>query len=217
MTPCIQLQANIMDCNLITLSKESCYKHFYDSEFTFGHKSWNFVISHLITNFAPELYEICKFAITEKPSICAESPDFPVFSAKCRECKIEKRDSHGKLRNGHGKVMEKYVVKSVGTLIIFNTSFPSRFVNRTARHPVLRNDQDFRDFLEKEGDLPKSTSTSALSGAGVKRLFSRVGDSLGKMTFKMDETDQVGAHLISPLLLLGAYILLNRFPWCQFC
>ena len=31
-------------------------------------------------------------------------------------CKIEKRDGHGKLRNDHGKVMEQYVVKSVGTL-----------------------------------------------------------------------------------------------------
>ena len=30
--------------------------------------------------------------------------------------KIKKRDSHGKLKNGHGKVMEKYFVKSVGTL-----------------------------------------------------------------------------------------------------
>ena len=32
-----------------------------------------------------------------------------MFSAKCRECAIEKR-------NGHGKVMEEYFVKSVGTL-----------------------------------------------------------------------------------------------------
>ena len=39
-----------------------------------------------------------------------------MFSAKCRECKIRKRDGHGKSRNGHGKVMEKYFVKCVGTL-----------------------------------------------------------------------------------------------------
>lgn len=42
-----------------------------------------------------------------------------------------------------------------------------------------------------DGELPKATSTSALSGAGMMRLFNRVGDSFGKMTFKMDETDQV--------------------------
>ena len=30
--------------------------------------------------------------------------------------KIAKRDGHGKMTNGHGKVMEEYFVKSVGTL-----------------------------------------------------------------------------------------------------
>ena len=31
---------------------------------------------------------------------------FPMFTAKCHECKHGKRDGHGKSRNGHGKVME---------------------------------------------------------------------------------------------------------------
>ena len=53
------------------------------------------------------------FATARKSSIRVESL---MFSAKCRECKIEKRDGHGKLRNGHGKVMVKYFVKSVGAL-----------------------------------------------------------------------------------------------------
>ena len=48
-----------------------------------------------------------------------------------------------------------------------------------------------REFLEKEGELPKSSSTSALSGAGVKRLFSKVGDAVDKLAYKMDETDEV--------------------------
>ena len=62
-------------------------------------QSWSF------TNFASELFVICKFfAITENLSICVESLPFPVFSAKCRECKIENRDGHSKLRNGHGKI-----------------------------------------------------------------------------------------------------------------
>lgn len=60
-----------------------------------------------------------------------------------------------------------------------------------ANHPALQTDPSFVDFLELEGDLPRATSTSALSGAGVLRLFNRVGDSLGKMTYKMDESDQV--------------------------
>ena len=66
-----------------------------------------------------------------------------------------------------------------------------RFLNRTAKHPILRKDTYFIEFLTQDGDLPKATSTSALSGAGVMRLFNRVGDSFGKMTFKMDEADQV--------------------------
>ena len=36
-----------------------------------------------------------------KLSIHLESQHFQVFSVKCSECKIEKRDGHGKLRNGH--------------------------------------------------------------------------------------------------------------------
>ncbi|XP_067139466.1 sorting nexin-2-like isoform X2 [Centruroides vittatus] len=64
-----------------------------------------------------------------------------------------------------------------------------RYLNRTASHPVLRMDPDFRDFLETEAELPKATNTSALSGAGVIRLFNRVGDTVNKMTFKMDESD----------------------------
>jgi sorting nexin-1/2 len=65
-----------------------------------------------------------------------------------------------------------------------------RFLNRTAKHSILCADSDFVDFLEQEGDLPKSTSTSSLSSAGMMRLFSKVGDSFGKISFKMDETDQ---------------------------
>ncbi|KAJ8304241.1 hypothetical protein KUTeg_017824 [Tegillarca granosa] len=66
-----------------------------------------------------------------------------------------------------------------------------RYLNRTASHPTLRIDPDFRDFLERDGELPKSTSTSALSGAGVMRLFHKVGDAVQNITFKMDEADEV--------------------------
>lgn len=64
-------------------------------------------------------------------------------------------------------------------------------MNRVAQHPVLQTDPSVVDFLELDGELPRATSTSALSGAGVLRLFSRVGDSLGKIAYKMDEEDQV--------------------------
>ncbi|CAG0895868.1 unnamed protein product [Cyprideis torosa] len=64
-----------------------------------------------------------------------------------------------------------------------------RYLNRTAAHPVLRQDPDFRDFLMQEGELPRATQTSALSGAGVLRLFSRMGETMNKMTVKIEEND----------------------------
>ena len=68
-----------------------------------------------------------------------------------------------------------------------------RYLQRNAEHPIICADPDFREFLELDADLPRSTSTSALSGAGVKRMFSFVSDTVNKMTFKMDETDTVSA------------------------
>lgn len=65
-----------------------------------------------------------------------------------------------------------------------------RFLVRCADHPVLRMDPDFREFLEHDGDLPKATGTRALSGAGVLRVFSSIGSSVQRMTYKMDESDQ---------------------------
>ncbi|XP_046398580.1 sorting nexin-2-like isoform X2 [Ischnura elegans] len=64
-----------------------------------------------------------------------------------------------------------------------------RYLQRTANHPVLRVDPDVRDFLESDAELPKATNTSALSGAGVLRLFNKVGGTVNKMTYKMEEND----------------------------
>lgn len=64
-----------------------------------------------------------------------------------------------------------------------------RYLNRTALHPVLGVDPDFREFLEADIELPKATNTSALSGAGMMRLFNKVGETVNKITYKMDESD----------------------------
>ncbi|XP_066590450.1 sorting nexin-2-like [Prorops nasuta] len=64
-----------------------------------------------------------------------------------------------------------------------------RYLNRTAAHPTLSIDPDFREFLEADMELPKATNTSALSGAGVMRLFNKVGETVNKITYKMDEND----------------------------
>ena len=45
------------------------------------------------------------------------------------------------------------------------------------------------EFLESNRDLPRATSTSALSSASVFRLIGRMGDTVNKMTYKMEETD----------------------------
>ena len=54
--------------------------------------------------------------IAKKLSSDLESPHFLTLSANYLEYIIGERDGHGKSRNGHGKVIEKYFVKSVGTL-----------------------------------------------------------------------------------------------------
>ncbi|KAI8124894.1 hypothetical protein FF38_05844 [Lucilia cuprina] len=64
-----------------------------------------------------------------------------------------------------------------------------RYINRTAQHPVLRVDLDFINFLESDQELPRAVNTAALSGAAVVRLFNKVGETVNKITYKMDEND----------------------------
>ena len=86
-----------------------------------------------------------------------------------------------------------------------------RFINRVAAHPVLRRDHLFIEFLESVRELPRATSTSALSTASVFRysnllglstttrsilprsliirLLGRVNDTVNKITYKMEEND----------------------------
>jgi hypothetical protein len=35
-----------------------------------------------------------------------------------------------------------------------------RFINRTAQHPSFKADPDFREFLELDADLPKSSQVT---------------------------------------------------------
>ncbi|XP_067932075.1 sorting nexin-2-like isoform X2 [Watersipora subatra] len=65
-----------------------------------------------------------------------------------------------------------------------------RYMNRTVAHPTLRMDPDVRDYLTLDTDLPKSSATSALSTAGVLRLFGKMGDAVTKLSSSMTETDQ---------------------------
>ena len=64
-----------------------------------------------------------------------------------------------------------------------------RYLNRTAAHTVLRNDPNFREFLELGAELPKANQTSTLSGKSVMKMFSKMGDKVSNYTTKMEESD----------------------------
>merc|ERR1712110_199962 len=65
-----------------------------------------------------------------------------------------------------------------------------RYLNRTASHPNLRVDPDFREFLELDAELPKASQTSTLSGKSVLKAISKLGDKVSAYATKMEETDQ---------------------------
>ncbi|UJR16070.1 hypothetical protein I4U23_002983 [Adineta vaga] len=65
-----------------------------------------------------------------------------------------------------------------------------RYLNRLVQHPKLLEDTDVQTFLEYSNDLPKSTSTQALSGAGVLRALSNISNQVTKLTTKTSEQDQ---------------------------
>lgn len=56
---------------------------------------------------------------------------------------------------------------------------------------LLIHNKTFSIKLVVDCELPKATSTSALSGAGVMRLFNKVGETVNKITYKMDENEPV--------------------------
>jgi sorting nexin-1/2 len=80
-----------------------------------------------------------------------------------------------------------------------------RFLNRTAAHPTLRLDDNFINFLESEQELPRAVNTAALSGAGVLRLFNKVGETVNKITYKMDENDSWFADKIVEIETLDSH------------
>jgi len=65
-----------------------------------------------------------------------------------------------------------------------------RYLNRTAQHPSLRVDPDFREFLELDAELPKSSQTSTLSSKNVMKMISKVGEKVVNYATRMEEGDQ---------------------------
>ncbi|MEQ2191329.1 Sorting nexin-1 [Xenoophorus captivus] len=63
-----------------------------------------------------------------------------------------------------------------------------RYLQRVVNHPMLLQDPDVREFLEKE-ELPRAVGTQALSGAGFLKMLNKATDAVSKMTIKMNESD----------------------------
>uniref|UniRef100_A0A915NID7 PX domain-containing protein n=1 Tax=Meloidogyne floridensis TaxID=298350 RepID=A0A915NID7_9BILA len=70
-----------------------------------------------------------------------------------------------------------------------------RFLRRLVLQPHLINDEDLREFLSSEGDLPKANFTSTFSGSSVLKVlifteFFGIGDAFTRIAFPMDENDR---------------------------
>ncbi|XP_029000786.1 sorting nexin-1-like isoform X2 [Betta splendens] len=63
-----------------------------------------------------------------------------------------------------------------------------RYLQRVVSHPLLIQDPDVREFLERE-DLPRAVNTQTLSGAGFLKMINKASDAVNKMTIKMNESD----------------------------
>lgn len=46
-------------------------------------------------------------------------------------------------------------------------------------------------FLFLETELPKASNTSTLSGAGMLRFFNKIGETVNKITYRMEGYDSV--------------------------
>ena len=88
---------------------------------------------------------------------------------------------------GAGQVAGEAGVRCKANFIARRRAALERFINRVALHPVLRLDADFLDFLESEGELPRASS--AISSASVLKMITRVGDTVNKIAYKMEEGD----------------------------
>uniref|UniRef100_UPI0037E8E071 sorting nexin-1-like n=1 Tax=Semicossyphus pulcher TaxID=241346 RepID=UPI0037E8E071 len=63
-----------------------------------------------------------------------------------------------------------------------------RYLQRVVSHPLLLQDPDVREFLERD-DLPRAVNTQTLSGAGFLKMINKASEAVNKMTIKMNESD----------------------------
>ncbi|KAM6979455.1 sorting nexin-1-like [Aplochiton taeniatus] len=63
-----------------------------------------------------------------------------------------------------------------------------RYLQRVVSHPLLLQDPDVREFLERD-ELPRAVSTQALSGAGFLKMINKASDAVNKMSVKINESE----------------------------
>jgi len=64
-----------------------------------------------------------------------------------------------------------------------------RFLRRLIRSPRLVTNCDLIDFLQLDANLPRATSTQALSATTMKKVFKSFGEILSKIAFPVDENN----------------------------
>ena len=142
-------------------------------------QSWNFVLSHgilpiLLPNCAK--FDFFFVATIKKLSSVLGSPHFLTFSAKTCEANVGMKYGHGKSRNGHGKVTEKYFFKSVGTLINYTAltaiKCHTHFSLRNSAAPVAASKVGLQTLCygyhtqEERVFLPRGQAGSSTQGRG---------------------------------------------------
>merc|ERR1719445_1197900 len=81
-----------------------------------------------------------------------------------------------------------------------------RYLNRTASHPNLRVDPDFREFLELDAELPKASQTSTLSGKSVLKAITKLEETDSWFEDKTNIIENLDIQLRKLLLATDAMV-----------
>ncbi|XP_067139427.1 sorting nexin-2-like [Centruroides vittatus] len=70
----------------------------------------------------------------------------------------------------------------------WKTSALQRYLNRLARHPILKYDPILREFLELKSVIPRSYRRSPFSARTIRCHFKKLGESMGRI-YAMDDDE----------------------------
>lgn len=93
-------------------------------------------------------------------------------------------------KNGYLKIKTDVLIQFSSEVAEKRTRQLERFLRRLVRSPRLVNNCDLVDFLQLDANLPRATSTQAMSATSIKKAFKSFGEILNKIAFPMDENDR---------------------------